>query len=321
MSLIVILVFAAVFAIIALLMMALTRPQTSKQVQATLDEALGPSPSSSRAAVADVRKENRLSAIPWLNRLLSRVNLSMELRRLLIQADLAWTTGRLMLISVGAWLMAAVLISLRIHSAWVGMLLGLVAGAGPLLYVSWKRGRRQRRIQEQMPDTLDLMVSALRAGHSMGNALGVAAKESPQPIGREFRLCFEEQNFGINLRTAVGNLLERVPLPDLRIVTTALLIHKESGGNLAEVLDKTGAVIRDRFRLQQQIRVHTAQGRLTGTVLMSLPLIIGSIIYFTTPDYIGLLFTRQLGHRMMAGAAVMNVIGLLIIRRIVNIGV
>ena len=153
----------------------------------------------------------------------------------------------------------------------------------------------------------------------MGNALGAAAKEAPAPIGRELRLCFEEQNFGLNLRTATDHLLERVPLQDLRIITTAMLIHKESGGNLAEVLDKTGHVIRDRFRLQQQIKVHTAQGRLTGVVLMLLPLIIGSILYTTNPAYIGLLFSRSLGHKMIAGAAVMNFIGILIIRKIVSI--
>jgi tight adherence protein B len=321
MLLIVIVVFVAVFAIVALLITAASKPKTSKQTQATLTAAIGLFRTSGQQGVADVRKEHRLSTIPWLHSILSRINVSMELRRMLTQADLSWTTGRLMLISIAAWLVSGSLINLRIHSVGTSLMLGLVAGAAPFAYVLWKRRRRLHQIQQQMPEALDLMVSALRAGHSMGNALGAASKEAPEPIGREFRLCFEEQNFGINLRTATDNMLERVPLPDLRIVTTALLIHKESGGNLAEVLDKTGQVIRERFRLQQQIRVHTAQGRLTGLVLISLPTVLGIIIYFTNPEYLGLLFSRQLGHKMMAGAAVMNVIGLLIIRKIVNIDI
>jgi tight adherence protein B len=319
MPLILIVVFGVIFVLALLVIMASSRPKTTKQMQATIASALGSFSSSGRDAIVDVRKEHRLSSIPWLNTLLSRINFSNDLRLLLIQADLPWTTGKLMLISAAAWVGSGYLIGVRVHSFALGLLLGLAGGTVPLIYVSWKRRRRLRLIQQQLPQTLDLMVSALRAGHSMGNALGAAAKEAPEPTGREFRLCFEEQNFGVNLRTATSNLLERVPLQDLRIVTTALLIHRESGGNLAEVLDKTGQVIRDRFRLRQQIRVHTAQGRLTGAVLISLPAVLGIILYVSSPEYIGLLFSRALGHKMMAGALVMNVIGLLIVRKIVNI--
>jgi tight adherence protein B len=321
MPLILIVVFGVIFGLASLTILAVSRPKTSKQMEATVASALGSFTLPGRDAMVDVRKEHRLSSIPWLHKLLSRINFSKDLRLLLIQADLPWTTGKLMLISAAAWIGSGYLIALRLHSAVLGVLLGLAVGAMPLIYVSWKRRKRLRVIQQQLPQTLDLMVSALRAGHSMGNALGAAAREAPEPTGREFRLCFEEQNFGINLRTATSNLLERVPLQDLRIVTTALLIHRESGGNLAEVLDKTGQVIRDRFRLRQQIRVHTAQGRLTGGVLISMPVILGIFLYLTNPEYIGLLFSRALGHKMMAGAIVMNVIGLLIVRKIVNIRV
>ncbi len=321
MLLILILVFASVFAIVALVLMAARKPKTPDQTRVALDMALGLSRSLREEGLADVRKEHRLSSILWLHNLLSRINVSTELRRLLTQADLPWTTGKLVLISIAAWLGSSYLIGLRIHSAGLSLLLGLVAGVAPFLYVVWKRARRLLKIQKQLPETLDLMVSALRTGHSMGNALGAAGKEAPDPTGREFRLCFEEQNFGVDLRTAAANLLERVPLQDLRIVTTALLIHKESGGNLAEVLDKTSQVIRDRFRVYQQIKVHTAQGRLTGLVLISLPAILGIMIYISNPQYINLLFTRSLGHKMMLGAGVMNLIGILIIRKIVNIRV
>jgi tight adherence protein B len=319
MLLIITVVFVAVFALLALLLVGVSKPKTSRQTEATLTAVLGRRRKDGKAAVPDVRKENRLSAIPWLHSLLARMNFSIDLRHVLMQADLSWTTGKLMLMTVAAWILSGYLVGLKTQSPVVSLIASLAAAAAPLAYVLLKRRSRLRRILYQLPDALDLMVSALRAGHSMANALGVTSKEAPEPIGRELRLCFEEQNFGINLRTAMDNLLERVPLQDLRIAATAMLINKESGGNLAEVLDKTGHVIRDRFRLEQQIRVHTAQGRLTGVVLISLPAIMALILYTTNRPYLELLFTRSMGHRMMAGAAVMNVIGLLIIRKIVNI--
>jgi tight adherence protein B len=313
------LVFAAVFAIVALLVSAMGGAKPSKQTKSALASVLKGTFTDPDEEIVDVRKNLLLSTIPWLHSLLSRINIALELRHLLNQADLTWTPGRLMLTSLAIWVVSGYFINLRIHSSGGALLLGLAAGTLPLLYVFRKRRVRLTKIQEKLPEVMDLMVSALRAGHSMSGALGAAAREAPEPLGREFRLCFEEQNFGIDLRTATDNLLERVPLPDLRIVTTAMLIHKESGGNLAEVLEKTGLVVRERFRLQQQIRVHTAQGRLTGAVLISMPIIIGIFLYVSSPAYIGLLFIRPMGHKMLIGAAVMNTIGLIIIRKIINI--
>jgi tight adherence protein B len=317
--LIILLVFFVVFTLIVLLMMASSGSKTSKQTQATLASIIKVSRPATREEVVDVRKEHRLSSIPWLHELLSRVNLAVELRRILNQADLNWTPGRLMLVSAAVALVSGFLLYMRTKSPGISALLAILPGSLPFLYVWRKRQRRLTQIQQRLPETLDLMVSALRAGQSMGGALGAAAREAPEPIGREFRLCFEEQNFGIDLRTAMENLLERVPLDDMHIVTTAMLIHKESGGNLAEVLDKTSYVIRERFRLQQQIKVHTAQGRISGLVLMLLTPTLTLILYTINPTYIQVLLTRPVGHKILATAAVMNVIGLLLIRKIVNI--
>jgi tight adherence protein B len=319
--LILFLVFAAVFAIVALVILATSKPGASRQTQAALASALLVSGFARNEDIVDIRKEHRLSSILWLHNLLARMDVSYELRRLITQADLNWTPGKLMLYCAGLSVLAAYVINWRTHWAGFSIAVGAAIGSGPLLYVLMKRGRRIRLFQQKLPEALDLMVSALRAGHSLSGALGAAAREAPEPLGREFRICFEEQNFGIDLRTATENLLNRVPLPDLRIVNTAMLIHRESGGNIAEVLDKAGNVIRERFRLQQQIRVHTAQGRLTGFVLILLPVIVGSLLYFSNPAYIGLLFTRDLGHRMLLGAALLNLTGLLIIRAIINIKV
>ncbi len=166
-----------------------------------------------------------------------------------------------------------------------------------------------------------MMVSALRAGHSMVAALRLVAFESPDPIGPEFRVCFEEQNYGLDLRTAMDNLVTRVPLQDLRIVETAILIQRESGGNLAEVLDKTSYVIRERFRLKQQVRIHTAQGRLTGMILSFLPVILGFGMYLLNPETMSVLWTRPLGIKMLYLSGTMTAIGTFIIRRIVDMEV
>ena len=185
----------------------------------------------------------------------------------------------------------------------------------------YKRKQRFSKFEQELPEALDLMVSALRAGHSLVSALGLVAHESPDPIGAEFRICFEEQNYGLELRTAMSNLLTRVPLQDLRIVVTAILIQKESGGNLAEVLDKTAYVIRERYRLKRQVLVHTAQGRLTGWILSFLPIVLGIGLYLINPDTMSLLWRRPIGIKLLYTAAGMTVTGALIIRKIVNMEV
>jgi len=166
-----------------------------------------------------------------------------------------------------------------------------------------------------------LMVSGLRAGHSLLAAMALVARECPQPVGGEFKICFEEQNYGLEMKAALESLIVRVPLQDLKITTTAILIQKESGGNLAEVLDKTAYVIRERFRLKRQIMVHTAQGRLTGLILTLLPIVLGVGIYFVDPGMISILWHRQIGIELMWAAAGLIVLGGFVIWKIVDIDV
>ena len=147
------------------------------------------------------------------------------------------------------------------------------------------------------------------------------ARECPDPVSTEFRICFDEQNYGLELRTAMDNLVTRVPLQDLRIVSTAILIQKESGGNLAEVLEKTGHVIRERFRLKRQVMTHTAQGRLTGLILTLLPIVLGILLYLVSPETMSLLWTRPIGVKLLYASGAMTIIGGLIIRKIVNMDV
>ena len=316
-------VFFGVFSLAVLLMTA-SRTDASKQSEKTmsvLQAALATARTSNLDQIVDIRKQELLSALPWLNRWLLKLEIAPRLRTLLLQADLKWTAGGLLLMSALCFAVSAYLIYLRTGVFILSLLLGLLVGTAPLVFVLYKRGQRFDKFEEGLPEVLDLMVSALRAGHSLVSALDLAAAEAPDPIGAEFRICFDEQNYGLELKTAMNNLATRVPLQDLKIVITAILIQKESGGNLAEVFDKAAYVIRERFRLKRQVRVHTAQGRITGWILSFLPLVLGVALYLINPESMSLLWTRAIGIKLLYASATMTIIGALIIRKIVNMDV
>lgn len=318
-----VLVFVAVFAVSALLLTA-SRTNASKQTEQTmsvLQAALATSKRTSADQIVDIRKEELLSSLPLLNRWLLKLELAPRLRMLLYQADLNWTAGGLLLMSIASFVIPAYLIYLRTGTIIFSLLFGLLLGAMPLVFVLNKRKQRFDKFEQGLPETLDLMVSALRAGHSLISALDLAASEAPDPIGTELRICFDEQNYGLELKTAMSNLAARVPLQDLKIVITAILIQKESGGNLAEVFDKAAYVIRERFRLKRQVRVHTAQGRLTGWILSFLPIFLGVGLYMINPAGMSILWTRPIGIKLLYLSGTMTVIGALIIRKIVRMDV
>jgi tight adherence protein B len=323
MLLLLILVFISVFAVAALLLVAsgTGASQKTKQTLAALESALATERPEARDQVVDLRKQELLSAIPWINRWLLKIELAPRVRILLFQANLKWTTGGLLLMSAASCMIPGYLIYLRTGAVVFALLFGFLLGCGPIFFVLHKRRQRFNKFEQELPEALDLMVSALRAGHSLVSALGLVAKESPEPIGGEFRICFDEQNYGLELRAAMENLVTRVPLQDLRIAVTAILIQKESGGNLAEVLDKTAYVIRERFRLRRQVRVHTAQGRLTGWILSFLPVVLGIALYLINPETMSLLWKRDIGIKLLYAAAGMTITGALIIRKIVNMDV
>jgi tight adherence protein B len=323
MLLLLLLVFSSVFAICTLLLVAsgTGASQQTKRVLTLLESALATSKPQSRDQIVDIRKNELLSAVPWINRWLLKMELAPRLRSLLYQANLKWTAGGLLLMCISCCVIPGYLLYLRTRVAIFSILIGLLLGCAPFVFVLHKRSKRFNKFEQGLPDALDLMVSALRAGHSLVSALGLVAHEAADPIGGEFRICFDEQNYGLELRTAMDNLVTRVPLQDLRIVVTAILIQKESGGNLAEVLDKAGHVIRERFRLKRQVAVHTAQGRLTGWILSFLPLVLGIGLYLLNPDTMSLLWTRPIGVKLLYTAAVMTITGALIIRKIVRMDV
>lgn len=323
MSVLIVLVFLVVFAVFAIILLSsgAGATQQTKQALAFLESALATDRKTSAEQMVDIRKEELLSAVPWINRLLAKIEIAPRLSALLYQANLKWTAGGMILMSLACFAFPAYLIYLRTGAAPLALLIGAVMSGIPLAFVLQKRNQRFNKFEQQIPEALDLMVSALRAGHSLASSLGLVARESPEPIGPEFKICHEEQNYGLEMRTAMDNLVARVPLQDVRIVATAILIQKESGGNLAEVLEKAAHVIRERFRLKRQIRVHTAQGRLTGWILTFLPVVLGVALYMVSPDTMSILWKRAVGREMLFGASVMTLIGGLIIRKIVRMEV
>jgi tight adherence protein B len=322
MGVIAVLVFIGVFVVIALPLAAAAPSQSSQQALAQLDAVLKTEP---KQVVGqqnmNLRKDELLSSIPWLNRKLLNFELAPYLRKMLRQADLDWSPGRLLIMTAAGFALSSYFVFLYFQSYPLALLVGLVLGGLPFGWMFFMRSRRFSAFEKNLPEALDLMVSGLRAGHSLLAAMALVSRECPEPIKGEFKICFEEQNYGLEMKTALENLLIRIPLQDMKITATAILIQKESGGNLAEVLDKTSHVIRERFRLKRQIMVHTAQGRLTGLVLTCLPIVLGIGIYFVDPGMISILWHRQIGIEMMWGAAGLILLGGFVIYRIVNIDV
>ena len=200
-----------------------------------------------------------------------------------------------------------------------------IAAAGgvvaPFLWLSHKAARRLKRFEEQFPEALDLLSRALRAGHAFQTAMGMVADELPPPVGPEFKKSFDQQNYGLPLKDALNELADRVDLLDVRFFVTAVLIQRDTGGNLAEILDNLAHVVRERFKILRQVRVHTAHGRFTGYVLMALPAALAVGLSFINPEHMALLFNEPMGRMMIIGAIVMQTIGFIWIRKVIKIEV
>ena len=315
-------VFVGVFAVVALLIMATSVDATerAKQTLKRLDAVISVH-GASYEDLPDMEKKEVFSAIPVLNRLLLRLEIAPNLRLLLYQANVKWTPGGFLLISLALWMGGTYAFYLRSGNLFFSLLVGLIPACGPLSYVSRRRSARFLKFEERLPAALDLMVSGIRGGQSLTAVLGLVAREAEDPVGPEFRICFDEQNFGLELRSALENLANRVPIQDVRIIMTAILVQRETGGNLAEVLEKCAHLIRERFRIKREIRTKTAQGRLTGWILSLLPPGLGTVLYLLQPDIISLLWKRPFGVKMLYAGAIMITIGSLIIRKIVRIRV
>lgn len=271
------------------------------------------------ADLPEVLKSELLSDVPPLNRLLSRLDIAVRIDRRLRQADLEVRVGTFVLLSL--FLLVAGIVAGN-YLRWppvLGLAVGLALFAIPNLYVGIKRRLRVRRFMNHFPDALEMFARSLRAGHSFTGAIQLVAQEMPDPVGTEFRKVFEEQNLGMPLRQALIGMTERVDALDVRFFATAVLIQRETGGNLAEIIDKISYVIRERFRIQGQLRIFTTQARMTGFILMFLPIGVALLIGIFNAEYLKPLWYERTGKIMVATAVVMQVLGMLAIRKIIRI--
>jgi tight adherence protein B len=264
-------------------------------------------------------REELMSEIPWMNRMLVRLQAAMQLKRVLDQADLHITVTRLVMFSLMAGILAALAASMLTVSILIIAIIGLVGASIPFIHVFWMRKKRFDKFLEHLPDALELMSRALTAGHAFSEALHMVSTEMPEPIATEFRKTYEEQNLGLSLKLALENLTQRVPLLDLRLCVTAILIQRETGGNLAEILEKVAVTIRERFRILGDLKTLTTSSRLSAWLLCGLPIFVAIAVTAMNPDYMSILWKDQRGHKLIAAAILMQIAGMLIVRKILRI--
>ncbi len=296
-------------------------PAAKKRLQARLQAIQQGEAYSDVDFEAELLRQEVFSQIPWLNRAMMTFPAARALRHFMDQAAVQMSTSRLLLISLAlalAFFFPAALLQLPIYLA---LALAAAGGAIPFLVLAVKRARRFSRFSELFPDALDLLARAVRAGHAFTTALELIAKELPEPVAGEFKMIYDQQNLGLPMREALQNFSERIPLSDVRIFVTALHIQRDSGGNLAEILDNLAYVIRERFKLMRQVKVYTAEGRLSLYILTAAPPVTALLMLLTDPNYLKPLATDPMGHKMVAGAVVMQIIGYLVIKKITTLKV
>jgi tight adherence protein B len=264
-----------------------------------------------------------LKAAPdaFLDRMAANTRGGAWLTHLIEQSGVKTTPGKVIFMSLGAaaicGLLGAVLARLNV----VGPITAAIGFVMPTVFLMRKRSSRMRKFEEMFPEALDLLSRAVKAGHAFQTAMNMAAEELPDPVGPEFRKTFDQQNFGLPLRDALNAMSERVPIIDVKFFVTAVLIQRETGGNLSEILDNLSHVVRERFKVLRQVRVHTAHGRFTGWVLMALPACLAVVMAYINPEHMELLFEERMGRQMLMAAVVMQTVGYFWIQRVIKIEV
>jgi tight adherence protein B len=326
-GLIAILVFVVValgvFAVASLFDQRSAQARLLRERLANVQEAAAQQPSEKLALLRD----EMLSKIPALDNLLRRSSRISNLQPFLEQANLKIRAANILMLCVisavvlsGAGFLAAG--SLPPKQALLFAVAGLVLGGFvPYSYASYRRTKRFQKFEELFPEAIDTLARAVRAGHAFTTALELIANELSEPVASEFRKLFEEQKFGLPVRDALMNLAERMPLVDVKFFVTAVMLQRETGGNLAEILDNLSYVIRERFKIMRQVRVYTAQGRLTMLLLMGLPPLIVVTMLLTSPAFIRPLFTDPIGHALIVAGVVLQTFGYFVIRKIIQIQV
>jgi tight adherence protein B len=288
------------------------------RLQHRVDEALQVSLADETPEASFVRRES-ISSNPTLNRLLGSADFVKRLEVMLAQADVQITVSRLLAFCIVAGVMAALAVYTVVSSLPLVVVAGVVAAVTPVLHVAWKRKRRLQKFLEHLPDALDMMSRSLAVGHALSESLNQVASDMPEPIATEFRITFEEQKLGLSTKLAFEHMYERIPLLDLRLCITAILVQRETGGNLAEVLDKVASTIRERFKLMEDFRTITTSARGSAWILCGLPFVIVLALTAINPDYMKPLLYDSRGHLIIAAASVMQLVGMIVIRSILKI--
>jgi len=242
-----------------------------------------------------------------------------DLHHLLIQSGLSWSLEGFLMRTVALGTILGLVCFVGLQSPMIAAVAWVLGALIPYVYVRFKKSRRLLQLENQLPDAIDLIARAVRAGHPLSEGLRMASEEVPEPLASEFRVTFEEQKFGLPFEEALLGLGDRVEVVDIRILITGILVQREVGGNLTEILEQIAETMRARFALKRQVRVYTAQGRMSGYTLAALPIFVGGVIALINPGYISTLFQENLGKALLVGAAVLQGIGFLWIRRIVDI--
>jgi tight adherence protein B len=266
-------------------------------------------------------RDEMLSTVPALNQIMMKWSWAGSLRKYINQAGLTTKPATVVMIMGVFACTAYLLVGFLYHQLVLSIAAALIGAFVPIAVLSFKRSSRLGKFEEHLPEALDLLGRAVRAGHSFTTGLELIAQECGEPIASEFRTTFEEQNLGLPLRDSLLNLSERVPVVDVQLLVTALLIQRDSGGNLAEILDELSRVIRERFRIYREVKVKTAQGRLTAGILILLPLIMLAAMGALNPGYIRVLFVDPTGRMMLYVAGGMQIFGSILLWKIVNIEV
>jgi tight adherence protein B len=266
-------------------------------------------------------KVQHVGPMPALDRAIGGTVRGSALGRWIDQSGVKATISGVVVVALCMATLLGLVAGLITHSRWGFIGGGLVGFMVPFVVLKVKRTRRLRAFEEAFPEGLDLISRALKAGHAFATGLKMVADEMPEPVGPEFRKTFDEQNFGLPMKDALDNLSFRMPLLDVRFFATAVLIQRETGGNLSEILENLSHVVRERFKILRQVRVYTAHGRFTGYVLLALPAVLCVALSFINPDHMNTLFREPLGRMLLMGALVMQTIGFLWIKQVIKIEV
>jgi tight adherence protein B len=322
MTLVVLAFFAGVGAVMGIYVMAVRLPGrlAQRRLDARLLEVTKPA-EEEKEGPSKLVKDSKKGPLPGLDRYMGATARGFALARWIEQSGVRASISSVLFMAVVSGALVAFTVMMVTRASW-GLPVGAALGFGlPFLVLKIKRRRRMNKFEEQFPEALDLISRALKAGHAFATGLKMVADEVPEPVGPEFRKTFDEQNFGLPLKDALDNLTIRVPILDVRFFATAVMIQRETGGNLSEILENLGHVVRERFKILRQVRVYTAHGRLTGYVLLGLPAFLGVALMFINPEHMNLLFRERLGQQMLTAAIVMQAVGYVWIQQVIKIEV